>query len=350
MLIEELEAALTAAREGIARAAGLDELKELRLAYLGKKGTITQVLRGMGALPADQRPEVGQRVNEAREAIEALLAERTAEMEEKALDQRLAAEVVDVTLPGRPAPRGHEHPLQQVRDRLEDIFLGLGFEVAEGPEVEVDLYNFELLNIPKDHPARDMQDSLFITDEILLRTHTSPVQVRYMHARRSAARTLGRDPLPVRIIAPGWVYRNDPADASHSPMFYQMEGLVIDRGITMGDLKGTLLEFARRLYGADVNIRLRPSYFPFTEPSAEVDVSCAVCGGAGCKVCKHTGWVEILGAGMVHPNVLRNGGYDPEEVSGFAFGLGIDRIAMQVYGVEDIRNFFENDLRFLRQF
>ncbi|MHB9145075.1 MAG: phenylalanine--tRNA ligase subunit alpha [Symbiobacteriia bacterium] len=349
-MIEQLEAALAAAREGVTAAQSLDELKELRTQYLGKKGTVTQVLRGMGGLPAEQRPVVGQRVNEIREAIETLLEEKTRQMETAALTERLATERVDVTLPGTPARRGHKHPLQQVRDDIEDIFLGMGFEIAEGPEVETDLYNFELLNLPKDHPARDMQDSLFITEDILLRTHTSPVQIRYMLARVAAAESGGRPHLPVRIIAPGRVYRNDPPDATHSPLFHQVEGLVIDRGITMGDLNGTLLEFARRMYGPATKIRLRPSYFPFTEPSAEVDVSCVFCGGDGCRVCKQSGWLEILGAGMVHPNVLRNGGYDPEEVSGFAFGMGIDRIAMLRYGIDDLRHLFDNDLRFLRQF
>ncbi|WP_054673488.1 phenylalanine--tRNA ligase subunit alpha, partial [Calditerricola satsumensis] len=255
---------------------------------------------------------------------------------------RLSAERLDVTLPGRPIPIGARHPLLQVIEEIEDIFIGLGFEVAEGPEVESDYYNFEALNLPKGHPARDMQDSFYITEEILLRTHTSPVQIRTMEAKGGA--------VPVKIICPGKVYRRDDDDATHSHQFMQVEGLVVDRGIRMSDLKGVLLAFAREMFGADVAIRLRPSYFPFTEPSAEVDITCVMCGGRGCRVCKETGWLEILGAGMVHPDVLRAGGYDPEQVSGFAFGMGVERIAMLKYGIDDIRHFYTNDVRFLEQF
>ncbi|GAB6936334.1 phenylalanine--tRNA ligase subunit alpha [Calditerricola yamamurae] len=339
---DRLEALREEALAGIAAAQDVRALQELRVRYLGKKGALTEILRGMGSLPPEERPRVGELANEVRRTLEAALAERQAVLERAALEARLAAERLDVTLPGRPVPAGARHPLVQVIEEIEDIFIGLGFEVAEGPEVESDYYNFEALNLPKDHPARDMQDSFYITGEILLRTHTSPVQIRTMEAKKGA--------VPVKIICPGKVYRRDDDDATHSHQFMQVEGLVVDRGIRMSDLKGVLLAFAREMFGADVEIRLRPSFFPFTEPSAEVDITCVMCGGRGCRVCKDSGWLEILGAGMVHPDVLRAGGYDPEQVSGFAFGMGVERIAMLKYGIDDIRHFYTNDVRFLEQF
>ena len=329
------------AAQAIAGAASEEQLKELRVRYLGKKGELTAVLRGMGGLPEEERPAMGELANRTRELLEELLEERSRALGALELERRLKEEKVDVTLPGQPLPVGHLHPLSIVQAEIEDIFLNMGFEVVEGPEVELDYYNFEALNIPKDHPARDMQDSFYFGENTLLRTQTSPVQIRTMERMQPR--------LPIRVIAPGRVYRRDD-DATHSPMFHQVEGLVVDRGITMGDLKGTLLAFAREMFGRDREIRLRPSYFPFTEPSAEVDVSCIVCGGKGCRACKHSGWLEILGAGMVHPRVLANGGYDPGEVTGFAFGMGIERVAMLKYGIDDLRIFFQNDYRFLRQF
>lgn len=342
--LAEMKARLAAlVAETRAQVAGADQaaLRDLRLRVLGKKGELTAILRGMGALPAEERPVLGAAANAARDEIESLLADAERRLAAEALNARLAAETIDVTLPGRPVAHGHKHPLLLTLEEIERIFVNMGFIVAEGPEVETDYYNFQALNIPKDHPARDMQDSFYFSEEICLRSQTSPVQIRTM--QRMAPE------LPVRIIAPGTVYRRDD-DATHSPMFTQVEMLVVDKGITMGDLKGTLLTFAREFFGPDAGIRLRPSYFPFTEPSAEVDVTCAICHGAGCRVCKGTGWLEILGAGMVHPNVLREGGYDPEEVTGFAFGLGIERAAMLKYGIEDMRHLFTNDMRFLRQF
>jgi phenylalanyl-tRNA synthetase alpha chain len=330
------------ALEQIAQAADAQQLQELRVKYLGKKGELTELLRGMGSLSPEERPVVGQLVNEVRAALEAALAGKQEELEQAALAAKLASQTIDVTLPGRPVPAGTMHPLSRIIEEVEDIFIGLGFEIAEGPEVELDHFNFEMLNLPKDHPARDMQDSFYITDEILMRTHTSPVQARTMLKKEGK--------IPVKIICPGKVYRRDDDDATHSHQFMQIEGLVIDKGIGMSDLKGILLAFARQMFGANQQIRLRPSFFPFTEPSAEVDLQCFNCEGAGCRVCKHTGWIEILGSGMVHPRVLEMGGYNPEEVSGFAFGMGVERIAMLKYGVEDIRHFYTNDVRFLRQF
>ena len=338
---ERLTAAVAELRDALARSDRLEQLEELRVRYLGRKGLIQQALAVMGKLPAAERPQLGRAANEAKAAIEAALAERRQALLERERQQRLEAEALDLTLPGRPPLLGHRHPLSIVLEEIEDIFLSLGFEIAHGPEVEWDYYNFEALNIPRDHPARDMQDSFYLTPDMLLRTHTSPVQVRYMEGKAPE--------LPVRIIAPGRVFRRDD-DATHSPVFHQVEGLLVDRGVAMADLKGTLLEFARRFFGPTAQIRLRPSFFPFTEPSAEVDVSCAVCGGSGCRTCGGSGWLEILGAGMVHPQVLRSGGYDPEEVSGFAFGMGVERLAMLRYGIDDLRLFFQNDLRFLAQF
>ena len=315
-------------------------LDEIRIKYLGKKGELTAVLRGMGALTPEERPIVGQLANEVREAIETALNAKKTEEQAKALEAQLKAEKLDVTMPGVAAPVGHIHPLTRAQRELEDIFIGMGFSIAEGPEVELDYYNFQALNIPENHPARDTQDTFYITDNILLRSQTSPVQVRVMEHQKP----------PIRIISPGRVYRSDALDATHSPLFHQLEGLVIDKGITMGDLKGTLEVFAKKMFGEGTQIRFRPHHFPFTEPSAEVDVSCVVCGGKGCRLCKGEGWIEILGAGMVHPFVLSNCGIDPEEYSGFAFGLGIERITMARYGIDDIRLFYENDERFLEQF
>ena len=317
-----------------------ENLEEIKVQYLGKKGELTALLRGMGALSPEERPKMGQLVNEVREAIENALAEKAAALHEKMLERKLAAEKLDVTLPGTTLPAGHLHPLTQVQRELEDIFIGMGFSIAEGPEVELDYYNFQALNIPENHPARDTQDTFYISDKVLLRSQTSPVQVRTMEKQRP----------PIRVISPGRVYRSDALDATHSPLFHQLEGLVVDKGITMGDLKGTLETFAKRVFGPETRIRFRPHHFPFTEPSVEVDVSCFVCGGCGCRLCKNEGWIEILGAGMVHPFVLSNCDIDPEVYSGFAFGLGLERIAMTKYGIDDIRLFYENDQRFLEQF
>jgi phenylalanyl-tRNA synthetase alpha chain len=320
----------------------IQQLNDLRVKYLGKKGPLTEILRGMGALSAEERPVVGQVANEVRAAIESAIEAKQEAYQREETEKRLKAETIDVTLPGRPAAKGAVHPLNKVIQEIEDIFIGMGYTVAEGPEVERDYYNFEALNLPKNHPARDMQDSFYITEDILMRTHTSPVQVRTMEKMRGQ--------VPVKIICPGKVYRRDDDDATHSHMFTQIEGLVIDRNIRMSDLKGTLLQFVQEMFGKQTRIRMRPSFFPFTEPSAEVDVSCMMCGGDGCRTCKHTGWLEILGSGMVHPRVLEMSGYDPNIYSGFAFGMGVERIAMLKYGIDDIRHFYTNDVRFLKQF
>ena len=319
----------------------LDKVNELRVKYLGKKGELTAILKGMGKLSAEERPVMGELANTVRDSINKAIESKTEDLKMKVLNERLEAETLDVTMPGVNIEKGHLHPLTQVINDAKRIFTGLGFEVAEGPEIESDYYNFEALNLPPDHPARDMQDTFYINDKVVLRTQTSGVQVHTMEKMNGK--------LPVKIIAPGRVYRKDD-DATHSPMFHQIEGLVVDENITMADLKGTLLAFVREMFGQDVKIRLRPSYFPFTEPSAEVDISCVACGGEGCRVCSHTGWLEILGSGMVHPNVLRAGGYDPEKVTGFAFGMGVERIAMLRYGINDLRLLFANDERFLEQF
>ena len=315
-------------------------LEALRIKYLGKKGELTAVLRGMGQLSPEERPVVGQIANEVRAEIEAAITEKKATLADAALDAKLAAEKLDVTVPGKKSKVGHRHPLTLVQRDMEEIFIGMGFSIAEGPEVEYDYYNFQALNIPENHPARDTQDTFYITDKILLRSQTSPVQARTMENQKP----------PIRIISPGRVYRSDAMDATHSPLFHQMEGLVVDKGITMGDLKGMLETFAKTEFGEDTRIRFRPHHFPFTEPSAEVDISCFMCGGKGCRLCKGEGWIEILGAGMVHPNVLRNCGIDPEVYSGFAFGMGVERIAMLKYHIGDIRHFYENDVRFIEQF
>jgi phenylalanyl-tRNA synthetase alpha chain len=334
-----VDAIAAEARDAIARAASSAELEQLRVRFLGRQGTLTLLLRSLGALPAKERPLVGAAANELKRELGALLEVRLGQTRETERKQERARRRYDLTLPGRRPPQGTLHPLTRVQDEIIGIFVGLGFSVAEGPEIESDYYNFEALNIPRDHPARDMQDTFYLSEDTLLRTHTSPVQIRTMQAQRP----------PVRIVCPGKVYRRD-ADITHSPMFHQVEGLAVDRDISMGDLKGTLELFAREMFGPRSRIRFRPSFFPFTEPSAEVDVVCFLCGGEGCRVCKQSGWLEILGSGMVHPQVLKNVGYDPEEVTGWAFGMGIERIAMLKYGVDDIRLFFENDLRFLNQF
>lgn len=334
---ELLESIRKKAMEEIAQS---EDPEALRIRYLGKKGELTAVLRGMGNVPPEERPIIGALANDIREQIEAALAAKAEEKKEKELAHKLEAEALDITIPGTACAVGRRHPLAQTENMLRDIFIGMGFSVAEGPEVEYDYYNFEALNLPKNHPARDTQDTFYITDNILLRSQTSPVQVRTMEVQKP----------PIRVISPGRVYRADPADATHSPIFHQVEGLVVDKGITMGDLKGILELFAKRMFGKETKIRFRPHHFPFTEPSAEVDVSCFVCGGKGCRLCKGEGWIEILGAGMVHPFVLSNCGIDPEVYSGFAFGMGIERIAMTRLGIDDMRLLYENDVRFLHQF
>jgi len=323
----------------IAGARSTSALEQLRVRVLGRSGELTALLRGLGKIAAADRPRVGQEANRAKERIEEALAARLEALKPDERRQSLASRHVDLTLPGRATPPGAVHPLIRVQDEIIAIFEGLGFSVAEGPEVESDYYNFAALNFPDDHPARDMQDTFHLSADTLLRTHTSPVQIRTMKAQ----------PPPVRIICPGKTYRRD-ADNTHSPMFHQVEGLAVDANISMGDLKGTLELFAREMFGASSSIRFRPSFFPFTEPSAEVDVRCFACSGAGCRVCSQSGWLEILGSGMVHPNVLRNVGYNPEQVTGWAFGMGVERVAMLKYGIDDIRLFFENDMRFLGQF
>ena len=335
-----VEAVAGEARAAIEGAASSAELEAIRVRYLGRSGGLTQILKSLGALSPEERPQVGAAANEAKRELEALLDARLLATRAAERRRQRERERPDLTLPGRRPARGVVHPLTRVQDEIVRIFAGLGFSVAEGPEIETDAYNFEALNIPRDHPARDMQDTFYLSPETLLRTHTSPVQIRAMRAQKP----------PVRIICPGTVYRRDVADITHSPMFHQVEGLAVDRGITMADLKGTLTLFAQEMYGPRSKIRFRPSFFPFTEPSAEVDVLCFLCSGTGCRACTQSGWLEILGSGMVHPQVLKNVGYDPEQVTGWAFGMGIERIAMLKYGVDDIRLFFENDLRFLRQF
>lgn len=337
---EKLEAIRKAFAESIAEQVEEDKLEQLRIQYLGKKGELTAVLRGMGSLTPEERPVIGQLANEVRADIERMLDEKKAQVKEASLEKKLRTERIDVTAPGEEISLGARHPLEQVRIKMCDIFRSMGFDITEGPEVETDYYNFEALNTPENHPARDVQDTFYITPNILLRSQTSCVQVR----------TMERIKPPIRVVSPGRVYRSDTVDATHSPMFHQLEGLVVDKGITMGDLKGMLEIFARRMFGEETKIRFRPHHFPFTEPSAEVDISCFVCGGKGCRVCKGEGWIEILGAGMVHPNVLKACDIDPEVYSGFAFGMGIERIAMRRYNIDDMRLLYENDIRFLKQF
>ena len=315
------------------------ELQQIRARYLGKKGEITAVMKGMGQLSAEERPLVGALANQVKDRLEEAFAKHQVALRKELMQQKLATERIDVTLPGRRQMPGFKHPITQVTEEVVEIFAALGFGVAEGPEVEKDFYNFEALNIPKDHPARDMQDTFYVSDDVVLRTHTSPVQIRTM---------LKHQP-PVRVVAPGTVYRRD-SDLTHSPMFHQIEGFLVDKKVTFGDLKGILTTFVNQCFGQGIDVRFRPSFFPFTEPSAEVDIQCVICGGSGCRVCGQTGWLEILGSGMIDPEVFKSVGYDPEVYSGFAFGMGIERIAMLKYGVNDLRLFFENDMRFLRQF
>ncbi|MBA4601670.1 phenylalanine--tRNA ligase subunit alpha [Thermoactinomyces mirandus] len=328
---ERLEALKGEAVLVIGRAQSLDELRETKIKYLGKKGELTRVLRGMGSLPPEERPVIGSLANDIRGCLDQMIAEKEKQLEEASLLEQLHKEVIDVTLPGIKPESGTLHPLQLIIEQVEDIFVGMGFEIAEGPEVETDQYNFEALNLPKGHPARDMQDSFYINPEILLRTHTSSVQIRTLIEKEGS--------VPVRIICPGKVYRRDDDDATHSHQFTQIEGLVVDRGVSMSELNGVLLTLIEKMFGEGTEMRLRPSYFPFTEPSLEVDI-----------FHPEQGWVEILGAGMVHPRVLENTGYNPERYTGFAFGIGVERIAMLKYGIDDIRHFYNNDLRFLRQF
>lgn len=337
---QQLENIKSAAMQELENASDLKTLDELRVKYLGKKGELTAILRGMGSLSAEERPVMGALANDVRGDIEKMLSNKKDEMQALANAKKIESEKIDVTIHGTKRKQGRLHPLTQVLNEIKDIFIGMGFSIAEGPEVELDYYNFEALNLPKDHPARDTQDTFYINDNVLLRTQTSPVQIRVMEKQKP----------PIRVIAPGRVYRSDAVDATHSPVFHQIEGLVVDKNITMGDLKGIFEVFVKQLYGKDAKIRFRPHHFPFTEPSAEVDVSCFVCNGKGCRVCKGEGWIEILGAGMVHPKVLKNGGVDPEVYSGFAFGMGLERIAMRRYDIDDLRLFFENDVRFLKQF
>ncbi|GAB3803901.1 phenylalanine--tRNA ligase subunit alpha [Virgibacillus kimchii] len=339
---EQLQTIQEDALEEINHAQDMKELQAIKVAFLGKKGSLTQVLRGMGKLSKEERPVIGELANQVRGIITESLEKKTASLERKEMEKQLENEAVDITLPGRPIKMGGPHLLTQIIEEIEDLFIGMGYEVREGPEVETDYYNFEALNLPKDHPARDMQDTFYITEELLLRTHTSPVQARTMQEYKGNK--------PVRMICPGKVYRRDTDDATHSHQFTQIEGLYVDKNVRMSDLKGTLNTFAKKMFGEDREIRLRPSYFPFTEPSVEMDISCKVCQGEGCSVCKNTGWIEILGGGMVHPNVLSMAGYDPDVYTGFAFGMGPDRIAMLKYGVDDIRHFYTNDIRFLKQF
>ena len=336
---EQLDQLRNNALQAIDEVSSGDALQNVRIRFLGRKGELTAVMKGLGALPAEERPLVGQLVNTIRDEIESKLEASLTLAREHARNERLRSERIDVTLQGRQRCHGSKHPITQVIEEVSDIFAGLGFSVAEGPEIEHDWYNFEALNFPPEHPARDMQDTFFVDNNLLLRTHTSPVQIRTMLKKKP----------PLRIIAPGTVYRCD-SDATHSPMFHQIEGLMVDKGVSFGDLKGILTIFTNQLFGQKTGVRLRPSFFPFTEPSAEVDIACVICGGKGCRVCKNSGWLEILGAGMVDPEVYGHVGYDAEDISGFAFGMGIERIAMLKYGINDMRLIFENDVRFLRQF
>ena len=337
---EQLERIKAEALAKIEASDALEKLNEIRVAYLGKKGELTSVLKSMKDVAPEERPQVGQLVNDARAQIEEKLEETKKALARRAREEQMKKEVIDVTLPAKKMKIGHSHPNTIALEEVERIFIGMGYEVVEGPEVEYDHYNFEKLNIPKGHPARDEQDTFYINDNILLRSQTSPVQVRTMETRKP----------PIRIIAPGGVFRSDEVDATHSPSFHQIEGLVIDKNITLSDLKGTLAEFAKELFGEETKVKFRPHHFPFTEPSAEMDVSCFKCGGKGCRFCKGSGWIEILGCGMVHPHVLEMCGINPDEYSGFAFGVGLERIALLKYEIDDMRLLYENDIRFLKQF
>ena len=340
MFKEELEKIKKEAQQRLESSESLDMVNEIRVGVLGKKGSIKEILKGMKNVPAEERPQVGQMVNEVRQQIEEAIAKAQKSIERKVQEQRLASETIDVTLPSKRLPKGHSHPNVIALKELERIFVGMGYEVIEGPEVERDYYNFEALNIPADHPAKDEQDTFYINGDILLRTQTSSTQIHAMESGK----------IPIRMIAPGRVYRSDAVDATHSPTFHQVEGLVVDKGVTFADLKGTLDEFAKKLFGEETKTRFRPHHFPFTEPSAEMDVSCFKCGGKGCSFCKGEGWIEILGCGMVHPHVLEICGIDPNEYSGFAFGVGLERIALLNYEIDDMRLLYENDIRFLKQF
>lgn len=337
--MENLDALVSQALEAVQQAADVNALEQLRVQYLGKKGELTQVMKTLGNIPAEERPKVGAMVNAAKEQVQTALNARKTDMEAVALNARLAAERVDVTLPGRGQVSGGLHPVTRTMERIEEFFSRIGYAVAEGPEVEDDYHNFEALNIPGHHPARAMHDTFYFNANTLLRTHTSPVQVRTMESQEP----------PIRIVCPGRVYRCD-SDLTHSPMFHQVEGLLVDRKVSFADLKGTIAEFLQVFFEKDLKVRFRPSFFPFTEPSAEVDIQCVMCSGCGCRVCKQTGWLEVMGCGMVHPNVFRSSGIDPEQFQGFAFGMGVERLAMLRYGVNDLRLFFDNDLRFLAQF
>lgn len=340
MMKEQLKAIREEAIKQIQDSGNLDKLNDVRVAFLGKKGQLTAVLKGMKDVAQEERPVVGQLVNDTRASIEKALEETKKMLEEKAREEQMKREVIDVTLPAKKINMGHRHPNNIALEEVERIFVGMGYEVMDGPEVEYDLYNFEKLNIPANHPAKDEQDTFYINDKILLRTQTSPVQVRVMEQKKP----------PIRMIAPGRVFRADEVDATHSPSFHQIEGMVIDKNITFSDLKGTLTQFVQQLFGKDTKVKFRPHHFPFTEPSAEMDVSCFKCGGKGCRFCKGEGWIEILGCGMVHPRVLRMSGIDPEEYSGFAFGIGQERITLLKYEIDDMRLLYENDDRFLKQF
>lgn len=338
---QELQRIKEEALSAIKSASDEQALQDVRVKYLGKKGEVTALLKGLGKLSPEERPKMGALVNAVRQALEEEIDALKTSMEVAAMNARLEEEKIEITLPGRAPKTGHIHPLTTVNEMIEDFFMKMGYTVEEGPEIEQDHFNFECLNLPKDHPARDMQDSFYITENFLLRTHTSPVQARTMQRHEPNS--------PIRMIAPGKVYRWD-YDATHSPVFHQVEGLIIDEHITFADLKGTIETFLRHMFGDETKVRFRTSFFPFTEPSAEVDISCVMCGGEGCRVCSHTGWLEILGCGMVHPRVLELNGYDPNKVKGFAFGMGVERIAMLLYGIGDLRLFFEDDIRFLEQF
>ena len=338
---EQIEEMKTKALDAIAKAENEKQLEEVRVTYLGKKGELTAILRGMGALSPEERPVVGSQVNVVRDTLESKIKEKEEQFKQEELNRKLKEETIDITLPATKVKRGSKHPMNRIIEEVEDLFVSMGYDVVDGPELETDEYCFERLNLPKGHPARDMQDSFYVTTEYLLRTQTSAVQARVMMKNEEKT--------PIRVICPGKVYRRDD-DATHSHQFGQVEGLVIDKDISLADLKGTLEVFVKKMLGENSVLRFRPSYFPFTEPSYEVDVSCFKCGGKGCNLCKQTGWIEILGSGMVHPNVLKMNGYDPEKYTGFAFGTGLDRLAMFKYGITDIRLLYQNDIRFLKQF
>ncbi|QGU94968.1 phenylalanine--tRNA ligase subunit alpha [Clostridium bovifaecis] len=337
---EKLEQIKNIALDELQKISSKSELENIRVKYLGKKGELTQILRGMGQLSAEERPIIGKLANEVRESIENLIDSTSNNIKNKEKEARLKSEIIDISMPGKKQIVGKKNPLQLTLESITDIFISMGFSIEEGPEVEKDYYNFEALNIPKNHPARGEQDTFYINENVVLRTQTSPIQVRTMENQKP----------PIKMIAPGKVYRSDAVDATHSPIFYQIEGLVVDKGITFADLKGTLELFTKKMFGEKMQTKFRPHHFPFTEPSAEMDATCFVCGGSGCNVCKNSGWIELLGCGMVHPDVLRNCGIDPEVYSGFAFGFGLDRMVMQKYELDDIRLLYESDMRFLNQF